>query len=217
MAALAPRLARRLIHGVEQALLAWFLLVMIVLGVTQVVLRKTGDSLLWADPAIRYSVLWIGFIAASVATREGRHISVDALSRFLAPRYARIAAVVADLAAAVITAILFLAATCAFLPPDPGTTLLAPFRWLLPGSVFAAWTEYLVGDDGVAFTIVLGEGIAIPVAAWLATIIIPVSFSVISLRFVSRAIAELRGREVARGGEQVEASSDSAPLNLEGS
>jgi TRAP-type C4-dicarboxylate transport system permease small subunit len=212
--ALVTGLARRFVHIIEQALLAWFLLVMIVLGVTQVVLRKTGDSLLWADPAVRYSVLWIGFIAASVATREGRHISVDALSRFLAPRYARITAIIADLAAALITAILFVAASCAFLPSDPGVRLLAPLGWFLPDSLFSVWTEYLVGDDGAAFTITMGEHMVIPVAAWVATIVIPVSFSVISLRFLSRAVSGTLGREVPSGGEQVgaeELAAEAAP------
>lgn len=194
----------RLLHGAERAALAWFLLVMIVLGVAQVILRRFGAALLWADPAIRYSVLWIGFIAAAVATRHGRHISVDALSRFLPPRPARISAIVADAAAAAITAVLFVASTCAFLPAEAGARLLAPFGWFLPESIFATWLEYLVGDEGVAFVITLGPTVAWPVADWLASLVVPLTFSMISLRFFSRALLGILGVEVPRGGEEMQ-------------
>ncbi len=196
----------RWIHGIEQALLASFLFAMIVLGVLQVVLRKMGASLIWADPAIRYSVLWIGFLAASVATRRGRHISVDALSRFLPKGPARAAEIVADLAAAMVTLILFVASSCVFLPLEPGATLLAPFGWLLPDAVFGTWIDYLVGDDGTAFTITLGEAIRIPIRDWVATLIVPVGFSIMSLRFFGRAAAGIAGAEVERGGEMADAA-----------
>jgi TRAP-type C4-dicarboxylate transport system permease small subunit len=57
---------------------------MILLAFVQVVLRnvfRTGIA--WADPALRHLVLWIGMVGASLATRQEKHISVDAVTRFL--------------------------------------------------------------------------------------------------------------------------------------
>ncbi len=186
---------------------------MITLGVLQVVLRKMGASLIWADPAIRYSVLWIGFIAASVATRRGRHISVDALSRFLPAGPARVAEIVADLSAAAVTLLLFVATSCAFLPPDPGATLLAPISWVIPDSLFATWTDYLVGDEGIAFTIAVGDSFRLPVRDWVATLVVPVGFSLMSVRFAARAAMGIAGMEVEGGGEVADAADVSEAAN----
>lgn len=184
----------------EQALLALFLFVMVSLGVIQVVLRQLNSALLWADPAIRYSVLWLGFIAATVATRKGRHISIDALSRFLGEGAQKISGVVADLTAAIVTAVLGIASICAFIPLD--AWILAPARWFLP----EPWLDYLVGDDGVAFTITLGSWLEVPVAQWVASLVVPVSFLIMSARFLMRAGAGAMGHEVEHAAEAEEAT-----------
>lgn len=58
--------------------------VMVVLSFVQVILRNVfSESLLWGEILLRHLVLWIGFIGAARATGEGRHISIDALTRFL--------------------------------------------------------------------------------------------------------------------------------------
>lgn len=78
----------RLFVKVETALLVVFLSTMILLAFLQVVLRNfLGIGFLWADPLVRHLVIWVGFIGAAVATHEERHISIDALSRFFAPRW----------------------------------------------------------------------------------------------------------------------------------
>ncbi len=57
---------------------------MIIMAAVQIILRNVFDSgLLWADPMLRVSVLWVGMLGAMAATRDDRQISVDALSRFL--------------------------------------------------------------------------------------------------------------------------------------
>lgn len=73
-----------IIAQVEQLLVAVLLSLMIVVAFLQIVLRNvffTGLS--WGDPVVRYMVLWVGFIGASIATKEGRHINIDVLSRFV--------------------------------------------------------------------------------------------------------------------------------------
>jgi TRAP-type C4-dicarboxylate transport system permease small subunit len=69
---------------VEQALIAVLLTVMILLAFAQIVLRNffaTGID--WGDALVRYLVVWVGFIGAAVATQEGKHITIDVLSRGL--------------------------------------------------------------------------------------------------------------------------------------
>lgn len=68
----------------EGALLIALLSVMVVLSFVQVVLRNLfSESLLWGEIVLRHMVLWIGFLGAARATGEGRHITIDAFTRFL--------------------------------------------------------------------------------------------------------------------------------------
>jgi TRAP-type C4-dicarboxylate transport system permease small subunit len=72
------------IERVEQTLLVTFLGSMILLAFLQIVLRNfffTGLD--WGDQLLRNLVLWIGFIGATLATREGKHINIDVVSRWL--------------------------------------------------------------------------------------------------------------------------------------
>ena len=80
----AGRALRRAAHVCEGGFLAVLLAAMIVFSFLQIVLRNVADSsLIWVDPFLRHLVLWVGFLGATLATRIGRHINVDALSRFL--------------------------------------------------------------------------------------------------------------------------------------
>lgn len=75
----------------ENSFLATLLLSMIFLSFLQVVLRNFADAgFVWIDPLLRHLLLWIGFLGALVATRTGRHISIDALSRVLPPQVLRV-------------------------------------------------------------------------------------------------------------------------------
>ena len=93
----------RFLGNVEDALLASVLGVMIVMATVQIVLRNVFDTgLLWADPMLRVSVLWIGMLGAMAATRDDRQISVDALSRFLPKRWNARVRVLTDVFTAVV-------------------------------------------------------------------------------------------------------------------
>lgn len=77
----------RALHVVEDAILVGLLLTMVVLAVTQIVLRNGFDGgFLWAESFLRVLVLWIGLAGAMAASREHRHISIDIIGRFLPPR-----------------------------------------------------------------------------------------------------------------------------------
>jgi TRAP-type C4-dicarboxylate transport system permease small subunit len=71
----------------EKFLVAVMLSVMILLAFLQIVLRNAFSSgIAWGDPLIRYLVLWVGFIGASLATREGKHITIEVFSRWFSSR-----------------------------------------------------------------------------------------------------------------------------------
>jgi TRAP-type C4-dicarboxylate transport system permease small subunit len=102
------RALSHLLVRIETVLLVFFLSVMVVLAFGQVVLRNVfGTGVLWADPLVRQMVLWSGFLGAALATREDRHISVDAFTKFLSPGTKSLVKIVTSVAAAV--AALFLA------------------------------------------------------------------------------------------------------------
>ncbi len=70
----------------EEYLLCLLLTTMIVLACVQIGLRMfLGGGLLWADPLLRYLVLWSGLLGAAMATSKGKHIALD-LAAFLIPK-----------------------------------------------------------------------------------------------------------------------------------
>ena len=88
---------------IEGWLLVFILSVMVVLSFLPVVLRNAfSESLLWGDILLRHLVLWIGFIGAALATSKDRHITIDALTRFLTPKLKNAAKIVTNLFAATV-------------------------------------------------------------------------------------------------------------------
>lgn len=80
-----------IIAKIESVILMILLSLMVIVGFAQVVLRnlfETGIS--WADPMLRYTVLWLAFIGASLATKENRHINIDVLTRILSPKLKKV-------------------------------------------------------------------------------------------------------------------------------
>lgn len=70
--------------SVENILIILLLSVMVIMAFLQVILRNLFSmGILWADIFLRHLVLWVGFIGASMATREVKHINIDILTRLL--------------------------------------------------------------------------------------------------------------------------------------
>lgn len=68
----------------ENALIVIILSGMILLAAGQIFLRNLmGLGLPWADEALRLMVLWVAMVGAVAASREGRHIAIDVLSKVL--------------------------------------------------------------------------------------------------------------------------------------
>jgi TRAP-type C4-dicarboxylate transport system permease small subunit len=82
--------ASRLGGRLEDILLAVLLSVMVLLGATQIFSRNLlGQGFGWADESLRLMVLWLALLGAMAASRDGRQLRIDLLSRYLTgrPRY----------------------------------------------------------------------------------------------------------------------------------
>ena len=78
------------IGRLEKILVAAMLSIMILLAFLQIILRNvlsTGIS--WGDPLVRHLVLWVGFIGAGLATKEGKHITIEVFSRWFSGKSQR--------------------------------------------------------------------------------------------------------------------------------
>ena len=71
----------------EDAVLVILLGAMIVLAVTQIVLRNGfGGGFIWADETLRLMVLWLALAGAVAAARADKHLAINVLARALPPR-----------------------------------------------------------------------------------------------------------------------------------
>lgn len=148
------------LHRIENGLLAILVLVLVGLAGTQIVLRiffETG--LAWADSFSRSLVLWTGMLGALAAVRDDKHIALDVLQRFLAPRAQYVARLV----------------TLGF-----AALLCAAMAWYGAGLVAIDYAEGLQSSGGS----VVGA-----LRACFAESILPVAFGLMALRFALRAFA----------------------------
>ena len=80
---------------IEAVALALSMIVMLGVAFFQVVMRNIyGIGYVWADILVRTLVLWVGLLGATVATHEGRHLTIEVLTKFLPPQMTRIVRVV---------------------------------------------------------------------------------------------------------------------------
>lgn len=97
------RAARRL----ETGLIVVILTGLILLGAAQIVLRNVfSTGFAWGDGLGRLAVLWLALLGALAASRDGRHITLGVLTRWLSPRWRIAAQVTADMFGAAVSAAL---------------------------------------------------------------------------------------------------------------
>jgi TRAP-type C4-dicarboxylate transport system permease small subunit len=95
--------AQMILHRVEDAILVGLLLTMIGMAVTQIFLRNLFEAgIVWSDVLVRILVLWVGLVGAMVASRQGNHITIDILDRYLPARSKKVADFVVELFTALI-------------------------------------------------------------------------------------------------------------------
>lgn len=107
--------------------LTFFLMAMIFLAFMQVLLRNffhTGIT--WADPIVRHLVLWVGFIGASVATKEDGHLAMDLVSRFLPEKVKKSSAFFVQGISALVCTLLTIAAFKFVLGEKESEAMLVP-------------------------------------------------------------------------------------------
>jgi TRAP-type C4-dicarboxylate transport system permease small subunit len=76
-----------IIARIEKYLVVLLLSLMMVLAVMQIVLRNFFETgLSWGDVLVRYLVLWVAFIGAALATKEGKHINMEIFSQWVSEK-----------------------------------------------------------------------------------------------------------------------------------
>lgn len=115
---------RRLTGRIEDGVLILLLAVMIAVAAAQILLRDVWESgLEWGDPLTKALVLWVALLGAMAATRDGSHITVDILSRYLPPRAKAASRALTDLfAAAVCVLLCWNGGRLVLIDRDAGTT-----------------------------------------------------------------------------------------------
>lgn len=95
--------AERAALWIETSLIVVFLGGLILLGGAQILLRNAFSiGFAWSDGLARLAVLWLALLGALAASRDGRHITMGAVTRWL-PRLRTVAGVAADLFAAAVS------------------------------------------------------------------------------------------------------------------
>ena len=90
-------------------------LTLLVLAFLQVVLRLFFRSgIESADSIVRYLVLWVGFLGASLATYKNRHINIDITSQFFKKLNKKVVSIIINFISLTIS-ILFLTAAVIFI------------------------------------------------------------------------------------------------------
>lgn len=109
----ACRAFDRRIQQVEVWVCLLALAVMVFLAFAQVILRQIAGGAIpfaqpvaWFDNIARHMVIWVGVLGASLATAEGRHISIEAVPKLLGPAARRKVDVLVNLTAAAACAVL---------------------------------------------------------------------------------------------------------------
>jgi TRAP-type C4-dicarboxylate transport system permease small subunit len=97
--------------SLERALVVLLLTGLLGLGLLQVIERNVlASGIFWADELLQHIVLWLGFLGASLATREHRHLSIDVLNHFLPVQWQGWLALLVNIVALVLCILLVQAA-----------------------------------------------------------------------------------------------------------
>jgi TRAP-type C4-dicarboxylate transport system permease small subunit len=97
------------VERATRALETWLIVALlgglIVFASAQIVLRNIFSiGLTWGDGLIRLTVLWLALLGALAASRDGRHVTMGAATRWLPERLQIGAQVLADLFGALVSA-----------------------------------------------------------------------------------------------------------------
>lgn len=154
---------------VEGIFLVIVLSLMFLMAGVQVVLKLLHKGLEWLEMFTRYLVVWVGFLGASMASHQVRHINIDVISRSLGERGKMVLSIIVHLFAFAITVFLIVLSS----------------RYVLDKKNMADTM-----GQGLAFQIPLGEKPFMVWEWWLA-LIMPIGFVLMSIHFLLRVMEAL--------------------------
>lgn len=140
--------------------------VVAVYGLIRLFVSMMPNGLIWSQRLALVLTLWVGFVAASMCTYENKHLKVEAAQRAI-PDSAK--PYVSFLSALFTTLVCF------------------GLMWLSTRFVLRAHDDYLRSEGRGG----LVEGLGLPLYQALA--VLPLSFSIMSVRFLARGIFALGG------------------------
>lgn len=115
----------------------------------------------WSQKLALVLIIWVGLLGGSMATREGRHIAVDAVKRVIPERFVRGFAVAAGLTTVILSVVL---------------TVLGV---MYARGNYVDWVD--TGHRSAIFD-------SFPVPHWAATVSIPIGFGLMAVRFLAVTI-----------------------------
>lgn len=129
----------KVLHKIEAASLVFLLATIIILSFTQVIIRlfriphlRIFESF---DAIIKYSVLWICFIAAGMATAKNKHIKIDLVGKFAHGRLKSVLLAFTNIVAGIISSIIFYSSILYITKIEMNASDPPPFfnipRWIL--------------------------------------------------------------------------------------
>ena len=141
----------------ENAALVVLLGSLVLLAVAQIILRELFETGFFrADELIKLLVLWLAMVGSIAATRDNRHIRIDALSHLL---------------------------------PDTAVTAVRLFVDVFAAVVcgVVAWQAWRYLQLEVEFE----DTVLINVPAWIAHVVVPGAFALMSYRFAVSVVREI--------------------------
>jgi len=143
--------ALRALSAVEDSLLVFILVAVIVMAAAQILLRNVlGVGVSDMDSLARLMVLWLGMFGAIVASRKKKHINVDVLSPRLPKKARSLVSIGMDIFTAGISLVIAIFSTSLFVIEwESGVTVFASVpSWLavaiLPVSFGLIFFHYLL-------------------------------------------------------------------------
>ncbi len=139
----------------------------VVYGLIQLLLRVLPNGLIWSQNFALVLTLWVGFLGASMAAHDNKHLRVEAVQRHIPPSMRKwVAAASAGLTTAFCFGLMFLS-----------------LRYIAFNYDEYESTEHLGG---------IVQGMSLP--KYIAFIALPLSFAVMAARFAAQAVAAMQGR-----------------------
>lgn len=144
-------------RSAESAALVVLLGSLILVAVTQIVLREVFETgFFWADEVVKLLVLWLALVGSVAATRDNRHIRIDALSYLLPDLAIKLVRLLVDVFAAIVCGVI-------------------------------AWQAWRYLQLEIEFE----DTVLIDTPAWIAHVVLPAAFMLISYRFAVSVLTDL--------------------------